>query len=90
MNKAQRKQLRLLREQSVQLTSGLEAVKDELEEMRDEEQDKLDNLPESLLGSCREDEFQNGINALDVVVDGLDSALTSLEDANEAFEEMSL
>ena len=53
---------------------------DVLEEVRDEEQDAYDNLPEGLQYSERGDLMQEAVDNLDEAVDYLDDVLSSLED----------
>ena len=65
MNKRQRKQLRELCDQA-------EEIKNEVEMIRDEEQEKIDNLPDSLQGSMKEDEYQEGIDALEEIISAFD------------------
>lgn len=50
-----------------------------LEEVRDEEQDAFDNMPEGLQDSERGDMMQDAIVNLDEAVDYLDDVLLSLE-----------
>ena len=53
---------------------------DVLEEVRDEEQDAFDNLPEGLQDSERGDLMQEAVDNLDETIDYLDDVLSSLED----------
>ena len=53
---------------------------DVLEEVRDEEQDAYDNLPEGLQYSERGDLMQEAVDNLDEAVDYLNDVLSSLED----------
>lgn len=68
MNKGQRKYLRTLAEQA-------EEIKAEIEMMRDDEQEKIDNLPNGLQGSSKEDQYQEGIDALEEVMSAFDDVL---------------
>lgn len=52
---------------------------DVLEEVRDEEQDAFDNLPEGLQDSERGDLMQEAVDTLDEAIDTLDDVLSSLE-----------
>ena len=52
---------------------------DVLEEVRDDEQDAFDNLPEGLQYSERGDLMQEAVDNLDVAIDTLDDVLSSLE-----------
>ncbi len=73
MNKETRKQLDDLEE----IASN---VMTELESVRDEEQDKFDNMPEGLQGSEKGNLMQEGI-------DHLEEAITHFEDAFAAMGE---
>lgn len=73
MNNAQRKRMK---EASDSLSNAIAII----EEVRDEEQEKLDNMPESLQMSSRYDEMEAGI-------DSLEDIISSLEDAEAALSE---
>jgi len=70
MNKARRKALSQIIEQ-------IEALEAALEELTAEEQDALDNIPDSLAQSDRAINLQGA-------VDAMESAAVSLEEAREA------
>lgn len=74
MNNNQRKRLKALSEQ-------VEEIKQEVEMIRDDEQEKIDNLPDGLIGSSKEDEYQEAVDALEEVI-------SSLEDVIDNFEEV--
>lgn len=73
MNKEQRKRLAELYEQ-------LSSVLDEVESIKDDEECKYDNLPESLQDSEKGEQLQEGIDALDEVYSYLSDAQSSLEE----------
>ncbi len=73
MNNKQRKQLKELK-QSVQY------VRDDVEIMRDDEQEKLDNMPESLLGTEKEDHYNNSILWLNDIIEKLDDAIAEFDE----------
>lgn len=73
MNKKQRKQLQELCDQAG-------AIKDEIEMIRDDEQEKIDNLPDSLQGSSKEDEYQEGIDALEEIISSLEEAIDNFSE----------
>ena len=70
MNKARRKALS-------QIIDQIEALETALEELTAEEQDALDNIPDSLAQSDRAISLQEA-------VDAMESAAVSLEEAREA------
>ena len=68
MNNKQRKQLKALSEQ-------VEEIKQEVEMIRDDEQEKIDNLPDGLIGSSKEDEHQEAVDALEEVINSLEDVI---------------
>lgn len=87
MNRNDRKQIRNIYEV---LSVSLEDIKNQLstlEEMRDEEESKFDNMPEGLQESERGEAIQEAIDKLSEVVDMLESVASDLEDAcNELYD----
>lgn len=74
MNAKQRKELQ-------GYADSLDEIKCAIEEMQETEQDKLDNMPESLQESERGDVMQ-------AAIDNLESAASSLEDAIDYLNEI--
>lgn len=72
MNKMNRKQLR-------DLISRIETIHEELDEIKDGEEEKLDNMPESLQDSEKGE-------ALSEIIDFLDSASESLNESVESIQ----
>jgi hypothetical protein len=58
-----------------------------LEEVRDEEQDAYDNMPEGLQYSERGDMMQEAIDSLDEAVDAVDEVISNLESAISSAED---
>jgi vacuolar-type H+-ATPase subunit E/Vma4 len=58
-----------------------------LESMQEEEQDKYDNMPESLQGGDKGDQLQTVIDALETAVSALQEALDAIPADGEAGEE---
>lgn len=52
-----------------------------VDEIKDEEQDYFDNMPENLQGSDRGCAAEDAIDSLDAAMEALDEALSNLEDA---------
>ena len=80
MNKQGRKQLTKIAEKIYDLANEINHLKTELEEIRDEEQDKYDNMPEHLQdleNGCR---MCEGIEALEDIICQLDSSISELYD----------
>ena len=76
MNKAQRNQIE-------KWIDSITEIKKDVESMQKEEQDKLDNMPESLQESERGEQMQNGIENLEYAASSLEEAIDSLESAQE-------
>lgn len=72
MNKTRRKQI-------TNLIGKIEALKSDLEWVRDEEQEYFDNIPENLQTGIRAEESEEALSLMDDAIDGLDSAITELE-----------
>jgi predicted nucleic acid-binding Zn-ribbon protein len=78
MNDDRRKRLDELREKLValdnafeELTSEASYIKEELEGIKDEEQESFDNLPESMQNGERGEKMSTAISELENVIDGL-------------------
>ena len=76
MNAEQRKRLS-------QIIDQLNSTLCEIEEMKDEEEMKYDNLPESLQSSEKGDRFQEVHSTLDDAYSYLDDAISSLQEVEE-------
>lgn len=74
MNKERRKRLSDIR-------AKIEELQDLLEEVRTEEQDALDNLPESLQGSERGQAMEDAVQNIDDAIGWLGTALDDIEEA---------
>lgn len=73
MNNAQRKRMK---EASTSLSNAIAII----EEVRDEEQTKLDNTPDSLQNSARYDMMQMDIDRIEDILGDLESADMALDD----------
>lgn len=62
--------------------SRLAEIESSLQEMQDDEQEKFDNMPDSLQSSSRGEEFED-------IIDCLGDAITGVEDAVAALERLS-
>lgn len=58
-------------------------AKDNLDEVRDEEECYKDNMPENLQGSERYERAEEAIDALESAISSLEDALDSIEEAKE-------
>ena len=73
MNKARREKINSVKEELANLSSVVEAL-------RDEEQDYYDNMPENLQSSERAELSEAAIDALDTALDSMEEAVASLDD----------
>jgi flagellar biosynthesis chaperone FliJ len=73
MNNPRRKRLQ-------KIYDTIESALAELEEIMDEEQDYLDNIPENLQGSERYEKSEE-------IIDNLEGAVSNLEDVMDSIEE---
>lgn len=73
MNQDQRRRIQeIVEELELQITL--------LDNIREEEEDKIEMLPENLQNSSRADQFQENADALEQCVDDLNSLIDSLND----------
>ena len=76
MNKVRRAALAAIMER-------LEEVKADLEMVLEEEQEAMDNVPESLWGSERYERMEEAVSNMEDAVSGLEDAISSIETAAE-------
>lgn len=76
MNKSRRKALEGIIEK-------IRGLKEELDDVKDEEQEALDNLPQGIQESERGEEMMNGIEVLEDAGDDLESIICNLEELVE-------
>ena len=72
MNKLRRKELAKIMDKLERLDALREEIREELAAIRDEEQEALDNLPESLQESERGEQMQEYIDIMENVTGELD------------------
>lgn len=75
MNNDRRKALRKVAEEITTLLGQLEDCKSELENLRDEEQEYYDNMPESLQGGEKGDAAQEAVIQIDEAIDAIDTLM---------------
>jgi hypothetical protein len=84
MNKATRKILSGLVADAEKITSMIEDLKSQLETIRDEEQEKYDNMPESIQSGDRGEAASAAIDALENAIGKLDGIDDLVSDVSEA------
>jgi phage shock protein A len=90
MNKARRKDINKLIEKLQSLQGDLEVLMEELENIKTEEEDYLDNIPENLQSSERYEKAENAVDNLETAYgeleemrDRIDDVVSYLEEAAE-------
>ena len=73
MNKDRRKEIAALASRVQEIAELIDSLKSDLENVRDEEQDYFDNMPENMQDGDRGTRAQDALN-------GLDDALSALDD----------
>lgn len=85
MNNARRKAIRTIIHSIIDLNEKFSASEDELryeiEAVQDDEQEALDNMPESMEGSKRYSAMESAIESLQSAMDSLDEAATALNES---------
>lgn len=74
MNKQRRGQLQ-------DIIARLEIISEDLESLRDEEDDYRDNIPENLQGSEKYENSENASYSMDEAIDNISSAVDSINEA---------
>lgn len=89
MNKDRRKQIdAIIKRLEEELTPLIEEIKTDIENVRDEEQDYWDNMPESFQNGEKGERAQASIDALEYVVSDIedidiDTLISNLNEAQE-------
>jgi len=86
MNNDRRKEIDRIKERISSLIADLSDIKDSIGAVRDEEQDALDNLPESMQEGERGEKAQAAIDALEEALSGMEDAESGLNDIKDNLE----
>lgn len=87
MNNDRRKKLANFCESIEKLRASIEALKDdELEPLKEEEQEAFDNMPEGLQSGDRGQASELAINNMEDAISNIESALSELESAMSSIE----
>lgn len=76
MNNTRRKEL-------CTIIQKIEVILNDLEQVRDEEQDCFDNLPEGIADSERGEKFEECIDNLDSAISSIEESIGYINDARE-------
>lgn len=68
------------RKRIAKLVEGLESIQQEIEYIRDEEQEYMENIPENLQGSERYETAEEAVGLLDDVINNVADAVSTLSD----------
>ena len=80
MNKLRRKHIDNLMDRIAGLQDTMAELLEELEGIRDDEQEAFENIPESLEGSARYEAAEEAVEYLDSAYDDFESAKDGLDD----------
>ena len=69
------------REALGEIRGKLEDTKSDIEMLRDEEQEYIDNMPESLQSSERCETAENAVSNMDEAINGLEDIISNIDDA---------
>lgn len=86
MNSNRRKEIDRIMERIDSLIADISEIKDSIVAVCNEEQEALDNLPESMQEGERGERAQAAIDALEEALNGMDEAECDLNDAKESLE----
>lgn len=86
MNKARRKQIEAVKDKIADAQALIAEIMEEVESIRDEEQDYLDNIPENLQASERYDAAEESVSNLDNACDELSSLDYTMESIVESLD----
>lgn len=75
-----------IKEELDDIFSGLESIRDEIEWLRDEEQDAFDNIPENLQYSYSAGLMEENIEYLDCAINSIEEGLNSLDENVNIFD----
>ena len=81
MNKTRRKEISQIYDKLNSIIFDLDILKDRLENVKEEEQESLDNLPENLQFSSKAQEMEENVDNLDNSIDYLSQAIESLQES---------
>lgn len=86
MNNARRKELETIAGQVKEAIAVLEGLKTDVEQAQSEEQDALDNLPDSFRDGEKGEKAQAAIEAMEEVMDKIQEAIDALEEVEGPIE----
>lgn len=88
MNNQQRKSLKPLFNDLGKAIDLISGIRSDIEDIKYEEEDKFENLPDSLRYSSKGESLENSIQALDDILNMLEYAYDNLDDASNQIEEL--
>lgn len=88
MNNAQRKELRSLIEDAQRARATLEELNMAIANIKDQEQEKFDNMPEGLQQSDQGQAIEECAQAMDEQCDNIESAISDIDSALSELEQL--
>jgi hypothetical protein len=88
MNADQRKTLAKVAAQIAHHAAMLDDLRSELEQTREDEQDKFDNMPEGLQQGERGQAIEEAVSTLEEAISSLEEAIGSAEEAASSIENL--
>ncbi|MBQ6984571.1 MAG: hypothetical protein IJQ20_06540 [Paludibacteraceae bacterium] len=88
MNNQRRKALKDAMKQMEEAAALLTAAKEAIESIKEEEEEAYDNLPDSFQEGAQGDQMQENINAMDEVIDNLDTQASDIEEYIQSLENL--
>ena len=88
MNKTQRKEPTKIQERIADVQANIQDIRADIEAIKDEEDEKYENLPESFQYGEMGEKMQENSEQLECVMDDLDNADSTLQDVYDNIEEL--
>ena len=88
MNSRVRKSLKTLHYDLGKAIDLISGIRSDIEDIKYEEEDKFENLPDSLRYSSKGESIENSVQTLDDILNMLEYAYDNLEDASNQIEEL--
>ena len=88
MNNQQRKSLKSLFNDLGKAIDLISGIRSDIEDIKCEEEDKFENLPDSLRYSSKGESIENSVQTLDDILNMLEYAYDNLDDASNQREEL--
>lgn len=88
MNKQQRKELEKIQERIADVQSEIQQIRCDLEDIKTEEDEKYENLPEQFQYGEMGEKMQDAVEQMESLMDDLDNADSTLQDVYDDINEL--